>query len=339
MDKEALITEAAVELGRVSHLHAVGSATGQGDWDGALFFVAQGVEVDVLVVPDLQTDADVQRVLEQRIPPVLIAECISPVAAQALRLQRVGYVDAAGNAHIEMPSLYIHVEGRPRQQKTVVSPTDRAFREAGLKLTFCVLVDPSVLDGTFRDLADLAGVSRGAVGYVLNDLVEVGILGKTGSGRGATFQLLDRERLLDQWVEAYARVLRPKLIAERLRLLDVDEREHLIQRGKEVGRWSGDVAEHEVIGWLLPSALRSYSLVFYSSANIGDVRRALRAIPDSGGTVEVLRPFWTQAFEDTHPPQEGNGVVWPVLIYADLMASGDPRAIEVAVHVRRVAIR
>jgi Uncharacterized protein conserved in bacteria len=46
---------------------------------------------------------------------------------------------------------------------------------------------------------------------------------------------------------------------------------------------------------------------------------------DPSGDIEILKAFWDVENEDNQ-----TGIVNPILIYADLMASGDPRNIETA---------
>jgi hypothetical protein len=48
-----------------------------------------------------------------------------------------------------------------------------------------------------------------------------------------------------------------------------------------------------------------------------------RLRPDPNGNVEILKRFWK--FEETTP-----GMVPPILVYADLLATGDARCLEAA---------
>jgi hypothetical protein len=48
-------------------------------------------------------------------------------------------------------------------------------------------------------------------------------------------------------------------------------------------------------------------------------------LKDPQGDVEILDAFWNFA-----PPDEHRGIVPPLLVYADLLATGDDRCIEAA---------
>ena len=54
--------------------------------------------------------------------------------------------------------------------------------------------------------------------------------------------------------------------------------------------------------------------------------RRFRLVPDENGKVEVLLPFETTSFQ--HRPQ--SRAVSPLLAYADLLLTADPRNLEVA---------
>ncbi len=56
---------------------------------------------------------------------VLCSASISPRVAQLCRETGVGFLDGAGNCHIQAPGLFIHIEGRPnpyRHRRKAVDP-------------------------------------------------------------------------------------------------------------------------------------------------------------------------------------------------------------------------
>ncbi len=50
---------------------------------------------------------------------------------------------------------------------------------------------------------------------------------------------------------------------------------------------------------------------------------------DDPGTVLLFKPFWPEQPDNLHAPAK-QGLVHPILAYADLVATGDPRNLEVA---------
>ena len=88
------------------------------------------------------------------------------------------------------------------------------FKPGGLKLIFALLNNPGMEKATYRDMAKAAKVALGTVDIGISELKELGFLINMGKkGR----QLLNTERLLRRWVEAYPENLRPKIVRGRFR--------------------------------------------------------------------------------------------------------------------------
>ena len=133
---------------------------------------------------------------------------------------------------------------------------------------------------------------------------------------GGRRRLINGERLLDRWTEAYARTLRPKLLLGRYRG-DLGA----LQRATP---WPGGV----LIGGELAAArltrhLRPGTATFYAEAIDPKVLLKLVLKADTEGNVDVRRRFWNFAAEET--PLTPN-----LLVYADLLAIGDARCLETA---------
>ena len=52
--------------------------------------------------------------------------------------------------------------------------------------------------------------------------------------------------------------------------------------------------------------------------------KLIKAIPDAEGNIKVYQKFWN------HPLQLENPAAPPLLVYVDLMLTGDPRCQEIA---------
>src|SRR5690606_14581652 len=97
----------------------------------------------------------------------------------------------------------------------VVPPTlGRAFQPTGLQVLFALLCNPDCINRPYRELARMAGVAHGTVGWVIPDLQQQGFVGVRTRRRGK-LRLFNLERLLTQWVDAYARQLRPRTLIGR----------------------------------------------------------------------------------------------------------------------------
>lgn len=251
-------------------------------------------------------------------PPLLVADYVTPPLADTLREHGVAFLDAAGNAFIDQPPLFIWVKGeRPREMPGARPGAGRAFQTSGLKLLFALLCHPDWIALPYRELGHRAGVAHGTVGWVMTELRKLGFVAEVEGTR----RLVQRELLLTQWAEAYARTLRPKLLIGRYRTdeprwwAEFDPTDYDVVLG-------GEPAAERVTHYLRPETVTLYGekaeprlLVDY------ELRQ------DPTGPVELLQRFWR--FADPMP-----GLAPLPLIYADLLAIGDARCLETAELVR-----
>jgi hypothetical protein len=247
-------------------------------------------------------------------PPLLIADYVTPPLAEKLKARNIAFLDAAGNAYIDQPPIYVWIKGeRPDEKPAINKVTGRAFQANGLKVLFALLCHPEWVAQPYREIARLAGVAHGTVGWVMADLPTLGFVAETKGER----RLLQPRLLLKQWAEAYARTLRPKLIMGRFRT-DQTRWWVNLNPAKYNLVFGGEVAAER-----LTHVLRPETVTFYGEKT--DPRllidRKLRQDPD--GPIEILHRFW--AF----PTPERDTTPYP-LIYADLLNIGDARCLEAA---------
>lgn len=248
-------------------------------------------------------------------PVLLVTDYVTPPLADRLREHGVQFLDAAGNAYLNHPPLLVWVKGqRPVKTPVFARPIGRAFQATGLQVVFALLGQPELVDRPYREIARLAGVAHGTVGLVMVDLMEQGFvieLGKTGR------RLRNRRRLLDIWVEAYARTLRPKLLLGRYRAPTHDwwETAAVLEYGAQLG---AEPAAARLTRYLRPGVATLYAETVPARL-LADHR--LRN--DADGDVEIRKRFWTFEQEWGHPD-----LTPPVLIYADLLATGEARCME-----------
>lgn len=86
----------------------------------------------------------------------------------------------------------------------------------------------------------------------------------------------------------------------------------------------GEVAAGKLTGYLKP-----VRITLYLDGKADELILANRLRPDLNGAIELLEAFWT-----TDEMGHRNDVAPPLLVYADLMASSDPRNIEAAKMIR-----
>ncbi len=245
--------------------------------------------------------------------PLLIADYVTPQLADALRGHGVAFIDTAGNAYINHPPTLVWVKGERPIARATVQPTGRAFQVSGLQVIFALLCNPGQVDHPYRDIAKLAGVAHGTVGWVMAELPKLGFIAEVGNKR----RLLQPERLLQQWVEAYARTLRPKLLLGRYKTETLDWWKTVdpTTYGLKMG---GEGAAGRLTRYLRPGTLTFFGLKAEPRFLLDQHLKA-----DPTGEVEILRQFW-------HFENPELALAPTLLVYADLLAIGDARCLETA---------
>jgi hypothetical protein len=253
-------------------------------------------------------------------PVMLVTDYVTPQLAQTLRERGVAFLDAAGNAYINHPPVLVWVKGqRPAEKPKAEVVEGRAFQKTGLRVVFALLCQPKLVQRPYRKIAPIAGVAHGTVGWVMADLVQGGFIIKL---HGQQRRLRNRRRLLDIWLEAYARVLRPKLLLGRYRAPARDwwECVNVQDYGLQLG---AEPAAAELDHYLRPGIT-----TFYGEKIPGRFIADHQLRADPKGDVELRKRFWNFEYEWNWP-----ALVPPVLIYADLLAIGDARCVEAATRV------
>lgn len=249
--------------------------------------------------------------------PLLVAKYINPRLADLLRKAGLSFADTAGNAYIDEPPLFILVKGnKPEHHQKPEKPSGRVFRTKGLQVVFALLCNPGLENEPFRKITAFGRVALGSVDWIMKELVAMDFLRNLGRGRR---RLVRKEALLRRWVETYPEQLGGKILKGRYSPKDPDWWQNANIR-EDGGLWGGEVAAAKLTVYLKPAAARVY---MEEAPGKMLVKNKLSKSPE--GSVEVLDKFWGFEFDWQH-----GDLVPPLLIYADLMATGDARNIETA---------
>jgi len=248
---------------------------------------------------------------------MIVTDYMNPQMAERFRERDIPFIDAAGNVYINEPPLYIYITGKKLvAQVTNIRMPTRAFQPKGLKVVFAFLCHPELVNAPYREIAQAAQVALGTVGWVITDLKAMGHLIEMGK-RGR--RLANKEKLLARWVEAYPEQLRLKLIIGRYQAPKHDWWLGVPLRDLNA-YWGGEVAGAKLTQFLKPEFVTIYTNTAPEQLLL---QNKLRKTPD--GDVEILKAFW------------GDAQKWPVgdiapplVVYADLLATADPRNIETA---------
>ena len=245
---------------------------------------------------------------------LLVADYVTPPMAEELRQRRIPFVDAAGNAFLDQPPLFVWVKGeKPRGATGGDTPKGRAFQASGLQVLFALICHPEWVALPYREIAPRAGVAHGTVGWVMAELPRLGYVTELGGRR----RLLQRERLLQQWAEFYPRLLRPRLLLGRYRAENLTWWD-TIDPAKYGAVLGGEPAGGRITHYLRPGAA-----TFYTQKIDPRLLVDLRLRTDADGNVEIYRRFWT--FDG-----DVAGLAPTPLVYADLMATGEGRCMKTA---------
>lgn len=269
--------------------------------------------------------------LADAINPTLLTDYINPVLGEKLRTQGINYVDTVGNIYLRVETaglpVVVWIEGR-KPVRQLEERADHAFTKAGLRVTFGLLSHPDWVNETVRTIAQEVGTGLETVLRAKSSLQQRGFLKEMRQGE---WKLVNRKALLDKWIEAYATRLQPGLLLGRYRLLPgksiTDWQAALLESPRT--QWGGEPAADGLTDFLQPA-----EWVLYTRQPAREVMKQLRLLPDSdNGPVRLYNKFW--------PHDEPGNAVSPLLVYADLLISGDPRNAEVAqkildTHVQRL---
>jgi len=247
---------------------------------------------------------------------LLVTRYVTAQMAEQLKQDGIQFIDTAGNGYINHPPLYIFVKGNKPPDIFRHPPLKRAFKPAGLRVIYTFLCNPGLENKTYRYIAKLADVALGTVGWIIRDLKEMGYLLDMGK-RG--YKLIQKEDLWKRWLTDYPEKLRPKLILGHFRGHYNWWQQKTLN--PMYAQWGGEVAAAKLTKYLKPQVITIYT----TPQQLNPLLIENRLKKDPEGDIEILKRFWAPLemwqYEDT---------VHPILIYADLMATGHQRNIETA---------
>lgn len=246
-------------------------------------------------------------------PTLVFTTFVAPKTAETFRRAGVQYLDTAGNAWITFGGVLIDVRGRPRPDRAAPRPrvaTGNLFSSGRAQVVFGLLAWPQLWDAPRRDVAHAAGVSLGLAHDALTLLAE--------SGYGRDHVPPSPADLLELWAAAF-----PTGLAKRLTLATYRGESETVRKVNPTDPVfvSGEGAAGDM---LRPATLTSYVEEL-------DPRLAIRNRwrTDGQQNVIVRRKFW-HAPDNSDAPLSGlRNAPWP-LVYADMLASTDPRVRDAA---------
>lgn len=268
----------------------------------------------------------IQQIQAMPMTGLLVADYINPVMAQKLREHNVQFIDTVGNAYLRELPIFVWVAGNkhklPQDKKL---NQKKAFNAAALKIIYCVLCNEELLNAPYRTIADTAGVALGTVGDALEQLKAQGFV--MGKPHAKNWKLDQRKTLLEKWLEIFPDKVQAKHHAGTF-IIDDPQWWKNFDIGECGGLWGGGVAAAKLTGYLKPTEANVY---IPKNEMKYLLQRAKLRKPATwgidmlmGGVVQINTLPIAQQFPTDKM------TVNPLLIYADLMATDDPRLQETA---------
>ncbi|WP_110669937.1 type IV toxin-antitoxin system AbiEi family antitoxin [Salinicola halophilus] len=253
---------------------------------------------------------------------LLVTDYVTNGTGKKLRAQGVQYIDAAGNAYIDRSGLKVHIRGNPRPalllENSDQKPASGAFQRKGLVVVYNLLMKPGLTGESLRTIAAKCDVAHGTVNNVMHSLKNGGFVSINRDKRRV---LTHERRLMDRWVAAYGETLAPKLTIGEF-WCESNEWWGDSEVVDYQGAWGGEIAGKFYSHYLQPEV----ATLYLPRARYGEVMRRYRlrkAPPGHQPNVRLLEKFWSDE-------ERERGYVSPLLAYADLINTADPRNAETA---------
>lgn len=244
---------------------------------------------------------------EQKKNSLLVADYITPSAKEKLKERHINYIDSFGNAYLSLEKVKIYIE--KSNAKPIVNESSEVFTPSGAKLLFELLQHPEHINTTYRDLADVCAISLGSVSKIMKALVRDGYAVRVNKKQ---LQLVKREELLERWIPLINEKVLPTCKVGNFTFSKNNNWKNI---DLEV-QWGGEPGAALLNQYLNPE---KYSL--FTNHYKNDIIKNGMLLPNPNGELAIYKPFWKNL---------ENKTVAPLLIYAQLMYSGNDRNIETA---------
>ncbi|MCD4708651.1 MAG: hypothetical protein K8S62_13035 [Candidatus Sabulitectum sp.] len=247
---------------------------------------------------------------------ILVTGVITNRIATELRKRNIQFIDTLGNMYLiqEDPFVLVHKIGN-RPQKTTEERPANAFAGTKLRVIYALLTIEDAVNLTYREVAGLAGVALGTVGWTFRDLKILGYIRVYKHKR----KIMNRDKLVSRWLEAYPTEIRPKLNPKRFTAPD---KNWWIQT--DLNRY-GAILGGETAAAVLTKYLHPEHGVLYMRGDRNELAAALKLRADPRGNLTVMDRFWGEEALRIHQTP----IAPPLLVCAELLAEGGERNMEV----------
>ncbi len=249
-------------------------------------------------------------------PLLLITKYVNNNQADELKKKGIQFLDTAGNAYINYHQIYIFIKGNKQHDLFFNNKQNRAFQPSGLRIIYALLCYPDLIKETYRFIADTTNVALGTVGQVINDLSNLGfVLERSKRDR----KLIKMEELFNRWCINYIEKLRPKLLINKF-TGPVDWWVNY-ELNPDYAQWGGEVAANKLVKYIKPQEI----IIYTEIENYKKIIIDNKLHKNKNGDIIFLEKFWKVIKKN-----EMKDIVNPILVYADLINTGNQRIVETA---------
>ena len=259
--------------------------------------------------------------LGRRDNPLLVAaDYITPKSKEKLKSNGVNYIDSYSNSYLNLENFKIYVE--KNDAKPVYNVYSEVFTRAGGQILFHLLQNPELINANYEHLAEISCVSLGSVSKTIKGLLKEGFSVKWDKEK--KYQLVKREELLEKWVALFNEKILPAHKTGNYTSVATDNYQiKKINSGVE-SCWGGEYGAKIITNYLNPE---KYTLF---TTKTTDLMRLLRLVPDNEGNVSLYKPFWKPKSIELYQNNDDEIPTNSLLVYAELIYSGNDRNIETA---------
>ncbi|MGM0442492.1 MAG: type IV toxin-antitoxin system AbiEi family antitoxin [Elusimicrobiota bacterium] len=247
-------------------------------------------------------------------PNLIVTDYIAKEMAEKLKEKGIQFMDVAGNAYVNQFPLYIFIKGNKLKKKYKTPQPKRIFKTTGLRVLYNLLIKPELINRTYREIAEKLDVALGTVGWLMKDLDNLGFLVRVEDGKR---KIIFNKKILTDWCTNYPDNLKPKLHLGNYEF--IKDNNNWQEFTKNNGLWGGEPAAAKMTDYLRPEILT----IYVDKKDLNKIIIDNRLNKEENGRIQFYEKFW-----DT----TGNNkdTVNPLLVYADLLATGNDRNIETA---------
>jgi len=292
-----------------------------GDLDGklSLAFDEQVILFNAEIKKELREHQlpKIEKTAKDYPPLILIAQYLRPKIKAELRKRNIAYLEKNGNIFFKQKGKLVWIDAN-KPVNLADEKGNRAFTATGIKVVFQFLMDDKLVNQPYREIAELTGTALGNVNNIIKGLEKEGFLIKLNKDEK---RIQNKKKLLEKWIETYKVTLQPNLKIGQFRFL----------REKDFYNWKNLPVDYNDTWWggepggdILTDYLRPEKLTLYTKKNRNELMKEYRLVPDPKGEVQIFNTFWNQNKMVTQ------NTVHPLLVYTDLMNTGDNRCHETA---------